>query len=791
MITSLCSSRKFLFTTALCGALSAFVPPALADEQYNIPAGVLADVLKAYEAVTGISVQVEGVDISGRLSNGFQGQASARGALDAILAGTQLSSCVEADRVLLISATQSCSVSESAGATATASGSEEVVVTGTRISHLADRNRTGTRMDADPMTLPLSISTVSNELIQRQQAITLADAAANVVGVTSGIEGSFQMRGFTANVMRNGNLGADGRSNDLPIISLSRIEVVKGPEAIIAGLSAGYGGIVNVITKTPTRKRVAELSASVGSRGYYEVGADVGGALDDDGMFLARLVASTQDSDESFAGYDGGSSEYLAPSFTFRQPDWGTELTVQYEYQDLSVAPDNVVFAPPGATSLSDDLPVRRFGAKNSRRLVESRTWTVALEQKISDNWRFSARYSDDQQYRRSTIGSSFLFELFAPYPEVINLGYEGFTVGNSTSTKLELRGAFSTGEIEHKLLLAYDRSSSEISVGNRLVTVSTTNLDTGVITDRTGDLGLLFGAGGPLAGGGVKPEETGYLILDQMTWRDWVVLAGYRYITYEQTSLTGFSAGTLEQGLPSFGVVYRATPSLSFYANASKGFQSNQGLFTIDGNTVEPEYAQQYEIGAKALLFSERVALTVALFSIDQQNVAAPDPDNPYPLSICLGNSQVCYASVPGVKSKGVEIEVSGEVLPGLEIRANYTYTDKEFDPLFQANILYTKHQGTLWLTYSFGDGGMGWWIGGGIQARGKGSDTGRPTDLENPGQVRLDLSAGYDAENWSAVVGVKNATDQRLYDANSGSFGSGTVSQPREWQASIRYRF
>jgi len=667
----------------------------------------------------------------------------------------------------------------------------DVIVTGTAVSHLADRSRTGTRMDADPLTVPLSVSTVSEELIQRQQAITLADAAANVVGVSSGSEGSFQMRGFSANIMRNGTLGADGRSNNLPIVAVSRLEVVKGPEAIIAGLSAGYGGVVNVITKTPPTTRTTEVTATAGSRGYYDVGMDVGGPLNADKTVLARLVASTQNSDENAAGYDGPSSDYLAPSLTLRLPRWGTEFTAQYEYQDLRQAPDLAVFARPGDTSLSDDLPIRQFGPSDTGRNVKARTTTLSLEQRITDDWKVAVRYSNDKQRRDSNIGSTFPFYALFPYPDVPTIVFNGYTEANVESLKLEVRGEFDTGPIGHKLLLAYDTSEAEVLVGNAGSAVYMTNLETGTTVDRTADLGPIFGIPSPLFEGGALPKESGVLLLDQMTWDKWVVLAGVRRIKYDYRQINSPALDPFEETLPSLGIVYRATPTLSFYGNASKGFQANQGLFTAEGGPVEPEHAQQYEIGAKALLFNERIAASLALYRIKQENVAAPDPDNPYPLTICLGSSQVCHVSVPGVQSKGVEVEVSGRLLPRLEVRANYAYTEKEVDPLCQSTILYVPHRASLWATYSFGQDNLGWWAGGGIQARSDRNDTGRPTDLKNPGQTRIDLSGGYEAPTWSAVFGVKNVADERLYDVNSGVLGFGTVVQPREWFATLRYRF
>ncbi len=116
-----------------------------------------------------------------------------------------------------------------------------------------DRDRAALRLDADPMALPLATSTVPADWLQQQGARTLTDALSQVSGVTdTGTEWTLSMRGFSAGVMKNGILDASPLAIQMvPTIGLERVEVIKGPEAIVAGQSAGYGGVVNLITKQP------------------------------------------------------------------------------------------------------------------------------------------------------------------------------------------------------------------------------------------------------------------------------------------------------------------------------------------------------------------------------------------------------------------------------------------------------------------------------------------------------------------------------------------------------------
>jgi iron complex outermembrane receptor protein len=767
-------------------AIVASISPASAQAQqhtYNIPAQPLSSALLEFSRQSDTRVMADPATVNGRTAPALQGTYSVDAGLNLLLAGSGLThSTTPSGAIMVTNPTQ-------LGEQTPPSDTETIVVTGRPISHLSDTTRTGTRMDADPMTLPLSVSTVSGDLIKHQQAINLADVASNVVGVTPGPFNSYEMRGFAANIMRDGTLGATGQGNNMPIVAVERVEVVKGPEAIIAGLDAGYGGVINVITKTPPNIPTASLTSSAGTRGYYDLGLDIGGPLNDNATLLGRLVASTQNSRRDPAGYDGPSSDFLSPSFTVRIPNWGTELTAQYTYQNSRVPPGLTVVAAPTATSLTDNLPLVRFGPRDSRTEVLDRTATLSLDQRITDAWKFSIRYSHETEESNGVMVSPFPFFFFFPYPNIPSLIFDEHNQGRVDSVSYELRGTFDTGPIAHKLLLTYDDRRTQVIETSGLSQVWMTNVQTGA-TAESPFAEFLFGAPTPDFTGGDKPRETGELVMDQMTWGNLIALAGFRHIEYRLDALNTPPLPTYKQDLPSFGLVYRLTPDLSLYVNASKGYRANQGLYEFGGNPSPPENAQQYEAGLKYLMFGQRIATTLAWYKINQENVAVPDQAHPWPINICLGSSQVCYVSVPGVQSQGVELEVSGEVLPHLQVRASYNYLEKQVDPQFQADLFYARNQANLWATYNFGNSdNLGWWAGAGLQWRSARNEV--PGDLNNPGQARIDVSAGYDAPHWSAVFGIKNVTDQELYDVNSGALGLGNVTQPREWYATVNYRF
>ena len=660
---------------------------------------------------------------------------------------------------------------------------QAVIVTG--ISHLASTARTGTRTDADPMTLPMSVTTVDKDLLAQQQSLTLRDAVANVAGVSEvDGNGSYTMRGFTAGVMRNGNLVASPTGIDVPLMAISRLEVVKGPEAIIAGISAGYGGVINVISKTPQLAPVTEFAGTVGSRGYYELGADIGRSLDANKTLLGRVVVSKQGSGVNHYGYDGPDSDYVAPSLTWRNKSTRTEVTAQYEYQNKRTPAQATVLTD--QPSLTGDMKPFRAGPASEGVESRNRVATLSVNQYITNGWEVGLTYVDERRSNTST--STFTIPgalLGLPPPTVVAFGQTGDSTYNSKSAKLELKGEVETGPLQHKLLFAFDQIRRSTESGQASTSLTSIDPNTGQVTDLVPLLGAAFGVPSPRVAGGSDPVETGILVMDQMQWGDWVVLGGWRSMNFKPRSRQA-DLPEFNRSLPSLGLLYRVSPSLSLYGNVSKGFTPNSGNVSFDGGSIPPEDAQQSELGVKWLMPEHKLAVTAAVFDIKQKNVAISDPQHP---GIACGTN-VCYVSVPGIHSQGAELEVSGRIAKGFDLRANYTYLHKESDTPNLPNPSWARNQLNLWATYRFGDDeALGWWVGGGVQARSARNVA--VGSANNPGNGRVDLSAGYDTKDWSVVAGVKNAGDKQLYTLQSGLFNLGVVYQPREFFLTARYRF
>ncbi len=791
-----CVHRRVRFARTVAGAAAALMFSVIVHAQprpFDIPAGDLKAALDAYVAQTGQQLVYRSDDVKGLRSKGVQGPLTIEQALERLLDGTSLKLRRDASGAVVLFLAEAAAGGASTAGSADANGDpamQAVVITAA--SHLAESNRTGTRTDVDPMALPQTVSTVSRELLRQQQARTLADAVANVAGVSGNgqDDGLLTMRGFPAGVMRNGNINANVGSTssfNSPFISVARIEVVKGPEAIIAGTAATYGGVVNVITKAPQREPVRDIELNLGSRGYYQVGADLGNPLNDDKSLLGRVVLSKQGEGQDRAGYDGSRIEYAAPSLSWGNRSSGTGLTFAYEHQRTRTKNQLQVFFAPGQPFDSSVnpafIPPANAGIEDKQSIA-----SLALTQRLGSSWDVALKLSRDAKTSTSigTLAAQARPALGFPYPEIVAIGVTQGADNTTNTAKLELKGVFDTGPVEHTLLMAYDdlRARSESTFST--TSVSVTNVATGQTTDLTSTLGPRLGVPFNPGPSTVAPREQGVLIYDHMVWGSFVALLGWRQIQFDQGDPLAPDQAAFKKGLPSLGVVYRVTPTLSLYGSGSKGFQPNIGLLGADRSPVAPESSTQIELGFKALFADRKLALTAALFQIKQRNVAVPDIENSPP-------DQLFWLSVPGVTARGGEFELSGNLTPRLNVRTSYAYLDKKADSPDAVGLAYVRHQASLWAAYRLSeDLAAGWWIGAGSQVRSSTLGTAAiPTWIPTRREVRIDLNGGYDTKAWSVVAGVKNLSNQRLYTITSRGDRNGVLLQPREFYATARYSF
>jgi iron complex outermembrane recepter protein len=188
----------------------------------------------------------------------------------------------------------------------------------------------GTKTDTPVMDTPLNVQSLSQQVIQDQQAINVDQALNNFSGVfvTSGTVGGlgtpgarFNILGFQAQTYyRDGirvylqPLQSDNFSST-QLADIASIEVLKGPGAILYGLSEP-GGVINLVTKQPLNVPYYSVQQQIGSFDNYRTSIDATGPLSEDGTLLYRMNMSFQ----SNGGYFGSEVDFLREQNVFLAP---------------------------------------------------------------------------------------------------------------------------------------------------------------------------------------------------------------------------------------------------------------------------------------------------------------------------------------------------------------------------------------------------------------------------------------------------------------------------------------
>ncbi len=367
--------------------------------------------------------------------------------------------------------------------------------------------------------------------------------------------------------------------------------------------------------------------------------------------------------------------------------------------------------------------------------------------------------------------------------------------------TTLDLTGKFNTWGMEHTLLLGGDYSFNETTQTGGFISFPSIDLfqpihvgppSRDVISQLAKNPTLFSVFGG---------DFYGLYLQDQVRLPyDVHLLAGFRYDNATARNGTfGDPTGPISEltddaVTPRFGLLWRAVPQLTLYGNYVENFgRSNLGSLDRNSQALLPESAQQWEVGAKTESLDGRFTGTLAYYDLTKQNIRAPDPD---PLLAAQGFS----VAIGEVQNRGVEFDLSGEVLPGWRWIGSYSYIDSEItkdDTGLQGNRLSNvpRHGGSLWTTYEVQ---QGYWrgitLGGGVVAR---SQVQGDTDnsFQIPGYAAVNLLAGY---SWKAgpskislQLNVDNLLDKDYFSGSDGSPSVVLYGTPRTFLGSVRVEF
>lgn len=649
----------------------------------------------------------------------------------------------------------------------------QIVVTGDQNDYVVPTATTATRTDTPLDEIPQSIQVIPQAVLEDQQVIRLNDALRNASGVVSNSNDQrgqrFIIRGFSSSsILRDGfrlTNGSSGNAGFQELANVERVEVLKGPAAILAG-ALEPGGAINLVTEQPLSEPFYALSFRAGNRELLEPSLDTSGPLTDDGQLLYRLNALYR-AEDYHRNFDVPVERFfIAPVISWAISDH-SDLTVELEYSSEDRPAD---FS--GLPAIGDRIAAVPFdritGEPGDNASNDSLRVGYQFEHRFSDNWRIHNRF------RYVSFDNSFVANITTRVNEntgdVFRVWLQNAQPADSYELHTNVVGEFVTGSIEHTLLVGVDLYRRDANTFRRI--------------DFTPQ--PLFNIFNPVYGLTSRPDsfndpapqtvETrtdnlGIYIQDQITLLDNLfLLAGLRYDTVTETS-ENFDLGTRDSQssgafTPRLGIVYQPLEALALYGSYSTSFTPNSGTDRF-GELLAPEHGQQFEVGARAELLGGRLSANLALFHLTKQNVATTDPNSP--------PGQLFSVATGEQRSQGVEFDVIGEILPGWNIVANYAYTDADItqdNEGLAGNRIFgvPEHNVNLWTIYEIQQGdlaGLGFGIGFNYISDRFG-DNANSYLLEE--YFLTNAAISYQRDNWRATLNIRNLFDVNYIDSSEG---------------------
>jgi catecholate siderophore receptor len=595
---------------------------------------------------------------------------------------------------------------------------DTIIVTGRSEGYRAIETTSGTKTAVPILDVPQSISVVTEKQIADLAIRSIADLVRYVPGVSSG-----QGEGHRDQITLRGNNSTadffvDGLRDDVQYFrgfyNIDRVEIHKGPNAMIFGRGGG-GGILNRVTKGALIDDTSgSVTASIDSFGSAYAAADANVALGRAALRLNAFYESLDNHRDAFGGTRLGINPTVGAQLGDR---FKVQLSYEYARDDRVV--DRGIPSAFAGTLAAPSGPVASFrnafiGVRGvNEASFDAHMVRLRTEAKLTDTLTLStqALYGDyDKAYT-----NVFAATAATPGANGSTIGVEAYrdtTQRTSFIAQSNLEWRVTTGPIDHVFLIGSEytrqKTTNERINGffDPLALTAASRRRTVALADPIAIPPVAF-VRGPLGNSNravaTRLEQTSFYLQDQIGLGDRVdLIAGLRYDRFDLGFTNSFTAQTFSRAddlwSPRIGLVFKPVPQASMYVSYSKSFlpQSGDQFLSLDLTTaaLEPEVFDNYEIGAKWDI-RPGLSLTAAVYRLDRSNTRAAGP---VAGSVLLTGQQ---------RTTGVEIGLTGRITPQWQTSIGYGYTDSEITqttsaaPAGRRVAQVPRHQLSLWNRY------------------------------------------------------------------------------------------
>lgn len=532
-----------------------------------------------------------------------------------------------------------------------------------------------TRLDLTPRETPQSISTLTRAQLDDFQLNSVNAALKNATGVqVEEVETDrtyYMARGFDITNFQYDGIGVPfvygNVQGDLDTALFERVEVVRGANGLMSG-TGNPSATINFVRKRPTADPRASIDLSAGSWDMRRIDTDVSGALTERGNLRGRLVYANETRNSYLDRY--GREKNLFHGVVEADLGENTLFTLGH-----SLNKSNANSPLWGALPLSfDDGSPTRYDRSTSTSSdwaywdVEDNRTFAELSHHLASGWQAKAVLT-----RVKRKGDGSLFYMSGTPDRDSGLGLLSYPSEYRDETTqligdLYASGPFMLGGREHELVAGGSWSKSTLedlswydsSTGTALPPLQDWNGDYPQPRNDNGSRGSDF----------TDRMKSVYSAARFRLGERLSLIAGARVVDLDSE---GFSYGASkstsydDEVVPYAGLVFDLDERFSLYASYTEIFDP-QTRTDAYGDRLEPVEGVNYEAGIKGELLQQKLNVSLAVFRTEQDNVAE---------MAGMSGATAYYRGVEGITSQGYEVELSGEVLEGLQATAGYTFVD------------------------------------------------------------------------------------------------------------------
>ncbi|WP_442888693.1 TonB-dependent receptor [Congregicoccus parvus] len=689
---------------------------------------------------------------------------------------------------------------------------------------------TASRLGLTNRDLPVSVSVVTQEVMQARGFRTAVEAVEGAVGMAGGTQfGSipgYSTRGFTGNavtIMRDGirQNTASQSSRTVDSFNLARVEVLKGPSSLMFGEGA-IGGAVNYISKAPDRAWNGESFSSLGAWDNLRVGLGVGGPVVADKLFFRADLSHTERDGyvernrERYTGFSGALGWIVSPRlelqlFTTWLEDWNESYygnPVIYDAVDRFNPTTGAFTRLVARAATATDRLVNPRVDRSARRTNYNILDNYARTENSFHRLRAAYRVNDAWEIRNETYAATQLLKwrnlesnIWNPVTQLVDrssflhIYRDDLLVGD--------RIDFSrTGEIfgrRHRLVLGGLVERNDLTRGGTPAGYATTLSSVSLLDPDVG-----FGPGDSdlfMKTARIDIQTQALYLEDAIDVTDAVkVIFGLRHdwidIGRETISTPVAAAASFAKDYSPWtgraGLVWTIRPQVNLYASFSRAAKPVTQLVSL--GTAQADFSlqtgRQWEIGAKGTLADGKIDFTVAVFDIEKNDILTStlDPDTGLRVSQQIG-AQV---------SQGTEIALAWSPDRNWRIEGNaawnWTAEFEDFNENFGTGVIsrtgntpsnVPEYILSAYVSRAFGEH---WHVGAGPRHVAERAAS-NANLIWADAYTTLEASVRWHSGPWTATLRGRNLLDEE-YEEWAGTL-SRRLADPRSVEVSVRYRF